>query len=309
MKRIQNLFFAFFVLSSLLTGCNNSPVTTQVVIATKEPNQNVNPITPTQVLSTPTQTVEATSTVTSTPKLKAEDWMNWPIVPEVTEKAKELYRMGIAMGNNTHAFSKVGDCQNIKNAFLGFFDHPGLYQQNPDYVNLLDTIENFKGYFDRDGEATRFGFTAASPLSPLMAISQDCQPDENPLECELRLTKPTFVVISLEFAFKDRTAEVYERYMRQIIEYTMSKGAVPILSTKADNMERDNSINFTTAKLALEYDLPLWNFWAEAQKLPDKGMDMYRNDGFHISVLAWEKRSFTFLQTLDHLWKGLRDLK
>ena len=95
------------------------------------------------------------------------------------------------------------------------------------------------------------------------------------------------------FWFEGRNPDTYERYMRQIIEYTMAQGAVPILATKADNIEKDQSINLTTAKLAYEYDLPLWNWWAAAQPLGDHGIDPYR-DGFHISVAAWNERSKTF---------------
>ncbi|MCD6355953.1 MAG: hypothetical protein J7L66_01600, partial [Anaerolineaceae bacterium] len=172
---------------------------------------------------------------------------------------------------------------------------------------LKDTIENFKGYFDRDGQSTQYGFNAAAVLSPLMADADICLPDETPLECEIRITRPTFALVSLEFWFEGRTSEVYERYMRQIIEYLMAQGVVPILATKADNVEKDHSLNLTTAKLAYEYDIPLWNWWAAAQGLGDKGIDPYR-DGFHISVEAWNVRSKTFLQTLDHLWKGLSGL-
>ncbi len=254
----------------------------------------------------------ATGTVEATPteeeRLAPEDWMEWPVVPEVTETAREIYRKGIAMGNNPKAFSKVGDCQNVREAFLGFFDHPGKYKDMKGIGAMQDTINNFAGYFDRDGEATKYGFNAAAVLSPLWADPEVCLPDETPLECELRITRPSFVLISLEFWFEGRTPDTYERYMRQIIEYTMAQGAVPILATKADNIEKDHSLNLTTARLAYEYDLPLWNWWAAAQPLGDHGIDPYR-DGFHISVAAWNVRSKTFLQTLDHLWKGLKDIQ
>lgn len=235
-----------------------------------------------------------------------ENWRNWPIIPEVTETARAIYRKGIAMGNNTHAFSKVADCHNVKDSFLGFFDHPGQYSDITGVSELEDTINNFQGYFDRNGQATQRGFNAAAVLSPLWADPEVCLPDENPLECELRITRPIFVLVSLEFWFEDRTPETYERYMRQIIEYTMSQGAVPILATKADNVEKDHSINLTTAKLAVEYDLPLWNWWAAAQPLGDHGIDVGR-DNFHITIEAWNVRSKSFLQVLDYLWENLRD--
>lgn len=247
--------------------------------------------------------VQASSTPDE--RLLPEEWRDWPVIPEVTETAREIYRKGIAMGNNPNAFSKVGDCQNVREAFLGFFDRPGQYDFISGIDDLKNTIEQFKGYFNRDGEATKFGFNAAAVLSPLWANPQVCLPDETPLECELRITRPTFALISLEFWFAGRSPEIYERYMRQIIEYTISQGVVPILATKADNVEKDHSINLTTAKLAYEYDLPLWNWWAAAQPLGDHGIDSYR-DGFHITEQAWNVRSKTFLQTLDHLWEELR---
>ena len=247
-----------------------------------------------------------TLTATADTRLLPEDWREWPVVPEVTQTARAIYQQGIAMGNDPHAFSKVGDCQNVKQSFLGFFDHPDQYELMSGIDRMQDTIDHFSGYFDRDGEATKYGFNAAAVLSPLWTDPDVCLPDETPLECELRITRPTFVLISLEFWFEGRTSEIYERYMRQIIEYTISQGAVPILATKADNVEKDHSLNLTTAKLAYEYDLPLWNWWAAAQELSDAGMDKYRADNFHISVEAWNIRSKTFLQTLDHLWKELR---
>jgi hypothetical protein len=250
---------------------------------------------------------QPTLTATADSWLLPEDWQKWPIIPEVTTTAREIYRQGLALGNDPHAFSKIGDCQNVKQSFLGFFDHPDQYALMSGMDDMQDTIDHFHGYFDRDGEATKYGFNAAAVLSSLWANPDICLPDETPLECELRITRPSFALISLEFWFEGRTADVYERYMRQIIEYTIAQGVVPILATKADNIEQDHSLNLTTAKLAYEYDLPLWNWWAAAQQLSDFGMDKYRNDGFHISVNAWNVRSKTFLQTLDHLWKGLRN--
>jgi len=253
-----------------------------------------------------TPLVVATSTPVSEPtRLSPQNWITWPIIPAVTDKAREIYRLGRALGNDPRAFSKVGDCQNIKSVFLWKFDHLDIYKFKYRIDGYLDTIENFKGHFDRDGQAAQFGFTAASPLSQLLADPDICLPDETPLECELRITRPSFLMISLEFPFNGRTPELYKQYLRQIIEYAMSQGVVPILATKADNVEKDHSINLATAELAAKYDLPLWNWWAAAQPLGDHGIDPYR-DGFHISQQAWEERSKTFLQVLDHLWKGLR---
>lgn len=235
---------------------------------------------------------------TADTRLLPEDWQNWPVIPELTATVRAIYEKG----NDPHAFSKIGDCQNLKTVFLWKFDHLDIYEFDWDITPYLDTIENFQGYFDRDGQSAQYGFTAASPLTQIQTDPENCQPDETPMECELRIARPTFVLISLEFPFNGRTPGLYEQYLRRIIEYTMAQGAVPILATKADNVEKDNSINLIIAQLAYEYDLPLWNWWAAAQPLANNGIDPYR-DGFHISEQAWEERSKTFLQVLDHLWK------
>jgi hypothetical protein len=209
------------------------------------------------------------------------------------------------MGLDSHAFSKVGDCQSVKAAFMGYFDIPDRYSLGSNYAYLQQTINNFAGHFNTDGQAVRGGFNAAAVLSPLWADPKACLAGEDPLDCELRITKPIIVIVSLEVWWNGRTPQAYEALMRRILDTIIAHGAVPILATKADNVEGDNSLNLTTAKLASEYDLPLWNFWAAVQPLPAHGMDTKRNDGFHISTDAWSIRSFTGLEALDSLWKGL----
>ena len=243
---------------------------------------------------------------TSAPRLPAEKWQEWPVIPTLTATFVETYRKGLALGNNPHTFSKIGDCQSVVAAFLGIYDQPGVYSLPKGQEYLQDTIDWFKSSWGRESQAVRGGFNVASVLSVFLADPAQCKSGETPLDCEFRQNKPSIVLISMETGFEGRTAAVYEKYMRKIIEYVLAHGAAPILATKADDFEGDQSINLTTARLALEYDLPLWNFWRAVQPLPDHGMDMVRNDRFHISVEAWNVRSYTALQVLDALWKAVK---
>lgn len=265
--------------------------------------------TPTATASLADDTPTAASTVpASTPTVvnrqPAEDWQNWPVIPEVTNTALNIYQSGLAMGTDPAHFSRVGDCQSIQEAFMGLFDTPSRFTLVAEHAYLQETIDNFKGSFERDGMAVHGGFTAASPLSPMLANPDYCQPGENPLECEFRIYKPSIVFIDMEVWWDGRTPETYTRYMRKLIDFAISKGAVPILATKADNVEGDYSINLATARLALEYDLPLWNFWRAVQKLDNHGIDRERGP-FHISYDAWSTRSFTGLEALDAVWRGV----
>ena len=259
---------------------------------------------PTMVIPTPV----THPTATADTRLPPEDWQQWPVIPTVTPHAIEVYRRGLAMGLDPHAFSKVGDCQSVKAAFMGYLDlgnYPDSLKVN--YPNLQETIDYFKGHFNTDGQAVRGGFNAAAVLSPLWADPHVCLPGENPLDCELRTNRPIIVIVRMEIWWDGRTTAQYEVLMRRILDDIIAHGAVPILATKADNVEGDNSINLTTAKLAYEYDLPLWNFWASVQDMPAHGMETKppHNDGFHISTNAWSVQSFTALQALDSVWRGL----
>lgn len=235
----------------------------------------------------------------------AEDWRDWPVIPITTATAVSTYARGLALGNDPRAFSKVGDCQSIKEVLMGVYDLPGRYTLSPENAGLQETIDNFRGSFDRDGQAVQGGFNAASVLSPMWANPDACQPGENPLQCEFRVHKPSIVIISLEVWWNGRTPERYDQYMRTIIEYALEKGVVPVLSTKADNVEGNHAINLATARLAVEYDLPLWNWWRAAQTLPNEGLDPTRPDGFHISKEAWTLRAATGLQALDAVYRGV----
>ena len=252
--------------------------------------------------ATPTESPTPQATATADNRLAPEKWQEWPVTPDITSRVFEIYTLGQQLGNDPHSFTKIGDCHSIQEAFMGLFDHPGWYKLVNGREHLQESIDWFSGSFDRDGYAVKGGYNAAAVLSPIWADPQTCLPGENPVQCEVRVHKPTFAFISLEVWWDGRTAEHYEAYMRTIIEYLMEHGVVPILATKADNIEGDHSLNLTTAKLAYEYNLPLWNFWRAVQVLPNRGMDAERNDGFHISYEAWTTRSFTALESLDNLW-------
>lgn len=298
-------FITVYLFLVFLSACDTAEVTNtptrELVI---EETATLEPAPPPTAIIAPTLIHDPTPTVDT--RLPPERWKEWPVVPAATVRSAEIYKTGLALGNDLNAFSKVGDCQNIKAAFMGFFDIPDRYNLGLDYLYLQDTIDNFSGHFNTDGQAVKGGFNAATVLSPLWANPEVCLAGENPLECELRLTKPSIVFISFEVWWEGRTAEEYEKYMRQIIETVIAHGAVPILATKADNIEGDHSINFTTARLAYEYDIPLWNFWLAVQPLPNHGLDTERNDRFHISTDAWNTRSFTGLQALDKVWKSVK---
>jgi hypothetical protein len=242
---------------------------------------------------------------TTDSRITPQEWQSWPIVPTLSPAMIEIYYQGLELGNRPEAFSKVGDCQIIPEVFLGELEDVN-YRLPTGYEHLQEALDYFTGSFAREGQALRGGFVFPTVFSPLRADTSVCDPGETPFECELRVHQPSFVLISMEFRYDGRTAETHERYLRKAVEYALSRGIVPIVATKADNFEGDHSLNLTTAKIAYEYDLPLWNYWRAVQSLPDQGIDWERDSyGFHVTPEAWMVRNLTFLEVLDSIWKDV----
>jgi hypothetical protein len=233
------------------------------------------------------------------------------VIPKVSDAARESYRRGQTSGNNPRAFSKIGDGEISTEWFFTAFDLGELYYDLGPYQDLHTVIEQFDGSFGRVGLAARRGFNAQKILDPSMSDYSVCESGESPLTCELRLQRPAFAILSLG-TNQVWQPEEFKEGMGQILDVLISQNVVPILSTKGDNLEGDHRINQTIACLALEYDLPLWNFWAAIQPLPNHGL---QPDLEHLTYgitdfgdpkamqLAWTIRNLTALQVLDAVWR------
>jgi len=247
--------------------------------------------------------------------LEGDEWQSLPVIPEVSARAREIYRRGLELGRNPHAFSKVGDCGSTPAWFLGDFDRGPRFYDLGEYTGLEEVIAYFQGSFGRTSLAAKAGFSTSSLLAPLWADRSQCEANETPLACEYRLHNPAFALITL--GTNDVWhADSFEPQMRQVIEYSLELGILPILATKADNLEKDGSLNATIARLALEYELPLWNYWLAVQPLPNGGL---QEDGAHITWGAnrfndpnamqkgWPVRNLTALQVLDSVMRAVNE--
>ena len=260
---------------------------------------------------------EIIPTVTEAPTflqpISCDDWQLWPVIPIVSGTAHELYQRGQARGNNSRAFSKIGDGEISTEWFFAAFDLGQDYYDLGPYQNLSSLIEHFAGSFGRIALAAKRGFNTERILDPALSDSTFCESDESPLTCELRLHQPAFAILSLG-TNQVWQPEEFEKGMRQILDILLSKNVVPILSTKGDNLEDDHRINQTIACLAQEYNVPLWNFWSAIQPLPDHGLQpdlehltygITDFDDAHAIQSAWTIRNLTALQALDTVWKGV----
>jgi len=306
--------FAFIIVLILLIGCAPQAVSTPTLQPKETPTRAVP--TPGKSISTPSQltpTEKATATQsTSTPRVEAtkvtatvEDnaWMSLPVQPEPGVNIQEVYQLGLTLGNDPNAFSIFGDCQAEPQEFLGVYDtDPALVASLP--PELQETVENFAGSFERESPTAQDGTTPGALLWDQWHRGQyGCQFGETPVDCELRIHRPSFVIIQIGSHFESRNTE----YLRRVIDQLLANGVVPILATKADNREKDNRINRDMALLSAEYDLPLWNFWVAVSDLPNRGLftrkdrplqgDIYLTD--EAKVIHRE----TGLEALNIVWR------
>ena len=261
--------------------------------------------------SVPQQITPASQNI---PTLGPDGWKDLPIIPTVSATALQIYQRGLESGEDPHAFSKVGDCGSTPSWFLGDFDRGPRYYSLGEYTDLEGVIQQYQGSFGRTSLAARAGFNASSVFAPIWADRTQCAADETPLACEYRIHRPSIALITLgtnDVWHQD----TFESQMRAIIEFSIQKGVLPVLATKADDDEGDGSINATIANLAQEYDIPLWNYWRAVQPLPDHGL---QPDGVHITwgsnhfddpkamKSGWAVRNLTALQVLNAVWQAVR---
>jgi hypothetical protein len=156
------------------------------------------------------------------------------------------------------------------------------------------------------------GMNVTSVFDPIWANPSMCQPGESPLACELRVHRPSLAIVSLGTNGYWHTDQEYEHYTRRILDDLIAQGVLPILSTKADNLETGDRFNRIIRQLAGEYSLPLWDFAVTAHNLPNGGL----SDAYHLTwgqayydtapqpYTGWQARNLTALQALEAVWRG-----
>jgi hypothetical protein len=272
-------------------------------------------ITSSQLLSSsPSRTPRPTAITLTTPKpsltpdpnitpLDLDAWKEQPIIPAVDPSISAIYEYGQSLGNDPHAFSIFGDCQTRPDEFFGVFetDPVVVARLAPD---LQEAVDHFQGSFTRESSTSQDGTTPGSLLWTQWHRGEyGCTFAESPVECELRVHRPSFVIIQVGTHFESRNTE----YLREIVLQLMDEGVVPILATKADNREKDERINRDIWMLASEYDLPLWNFWVAVSDLPNRGLytrdDRPLQGDIYLTEPALEIHRMTGLEALNAVWR------
>ena len=249
----------------------------------------------------PTKSISKSETPSETAIVN--DWMGLPILPEPDENIRDIYLLGQSLGNDPHAFSIFGDCQARPGDFFGVFEtDEELVASLP--AELQETVAHFQGSFNRESSTAQDGTTPGALLWDQWHRGQyGCGFGETPVDCELRVHRPSFVIIQIGSHFESRNTE----YLRRIINQLIAEGVVPILATKADNRELDHRVNRDMALLSAEFNLPLWNFWASLSDLPNRGLytrdDRPLQGDIYLTDEAQVIHRNTGLEALNIVWR------
>jgi hypothetical protein len=284
-------------------------------------SQNLSPLSPgipssfepTELIVTPTRTTIGLSTTSlvrtqisdptpspsSTPDTRPVPyyWRDWPIAPDLSFHAREILSNVI---NNTaldlHTFSKVGDCQMTPATFLGGF-------ANGEYA-IPAGLDLAVGWFSEsmtsESVTAANGLGISSVLDPMFGLAaghSQCQANETPLDCELRTRHPALVLIAMGTNWKPNGEVSFEKYLRQVVDRILSTGALPILATKADDIEGDWKLDLAIAQVAYDYDLPIVNVWRSVQALPNHGLEAPLNE--YLTGDGWMAANYAWLDTLE----------
>jgi hypothetical protein len=114
------------------------------------------------------------------------------------------------------------------------------------------------------------------------------------------------------------TPDAYRANMRRVVGDTLNQGIIPLLSTippfqRTGYEARADELNGILLSIAQEYDIPVWNYWAALQPLPNRGLAL---DGVHPSwspgpadftaenlLYGYTVRNLTALEALDAVWR------
>jgi hypothetical protein len=236
-----------------------------------------------------------------------------PGVPVVSKAIQQRYLDAVRAGRAPDMVTVLGDCNSEHPVYFGRLDGGG-FDLTP-YPDLRRVALAFTPSFRRVSLATSGSFNVTMALDPTWADPKQCERNEGPLDCELRLSNASLLIISLgtgdTFTWRD-----FERHYAAIIERALASQVVPLLMTKADELEARQGgapadyINTIIRQLGARYSVPVIDLALAARQLPDGGLVIERNDKlqqidpFHLSAAGADAKIWLTLRTLAQFPKA-----
>jgi LysM repeat protein len=243
-------------------------------------------------------------TVEATPPATLPAW-----IPAISWHARDLYLRSIEHGRNPNAFSVAGDCNSDYAIYLGPIARHVVGLGTGDFFYLNNIVSRFWSSINRPSLAVHGGYNIRSVMDPQWANPLQCKPGERPLDCELRVNNSSIVFIALgtgdQFAWQE-----FEKNYRWLLQSVLDQNVLPVLVTKADNLEAQQGgatphfIDDVIRRLGREYDLPVMDLWLGMQDLPNGGLVWEGGQDFHLSNEGSTRHNIMTLQTLEVIARG-----
>lgn len=237
-------------------------------------------------------------------------------VPRYTfpvEHVRLIYARGQMRGLDNGFLLSVGDCNTESRWYLESLldDEPGEDGIDSSFFQtdtVQSTISVFSQAFSYKGQSVNTGLNAASVMDPFWSDVNLCASGLSPLTCDYDNLDPFASLIM--FGANDvnvLSTAGYERAMRNIIETTLDRDIIPIISTfsvrRVDGIATDAYIagvrfNAVLVQLAAEYEIPLINFWGASRDLAGNGI---LEDNAHLTVAGFNVRNQMTIEMLQQL--------
>ncbi len=226
-----------------------------------------------------------------------------------------LYAAASARGRDLAIFTIAGDSNSEWSGYLGQIAS-GAYDLRPRPAYAA-AATRFGPSFVRRSIAVAGGLRAADMFVPDWPDKPPaCERTEGRFACELRLSRAAIVFIQLGTGDRFVWTE-YEGHMRKMLDVALQSGVLPVLVTKADDLESwqggapIDHMNSVVRRLAAEYQVPMIDFFLATRnlavipnpQLPDRP---FTKNGlldewgyyFHLSDQGKEMRILTTLAML-----------
>jgi hypothetical protein len=196
----------------------------------------------------------------------------------IDHQLNSIFMRGVKAGNHPNGFAKVGDSITAAAPFskpmAGIVDY-GAYG----YLQPTVAYFNASGSWSAESAAARGGYTSTQLLMPELAPT-GCD-GVSSLECEYNRIHPSYAVILIgtNDAVTLRQIPIAESRVSigRIIEITLDRGIIPILTTIPPNNRPQYSPNVVPfnemlSDLATIYRIPLLDYYSAMLLLPNRGM-------------------------------------
>jgi hypothetical protein len=210
-----------------------------------------------------------------------------PLEGDILNTARQIYQhgQGVAPAANPGIFSVAGDTP--PSQFLSDLADGANFDGLNDANDLGGLLFYYAGTslpvggnsFQSGGMlASNPNWRASDLLDPAQSDPNWCQPGETPINCELRVNRPSVlvVVVGRNDVLSNTPQDQFQTALDQIVQVSVQQGAIPVLVTIPGDPNRYPALpvlNTAIVNVAERYHLPLVNLWRRIDKVGPSAID------------------------------------